>query len=212
MAQTSPLCERSFDVPTGHEHEIKFTEDDLTAARQAGFADGRAAGAEEAKATAEGHLVQLIHNLSEGVTSLVARDDERTRTVMAECAEVLYEICKKAMPSLAEHAALDEIIGVVRDCLTTQTEEPRIVVRVADGISEAVQAQLTKASAGTGFVGQLVLIPDNTLETTDCTVLWADGGAERSFQEIWSKIEQALTRVIEGTHAEYATPPQPASP
>ncbi len=202
MNQASPLFGRSFDLPAEDEPELKITEDDLVAARQA--------GADEARVSTEGRILALTENLTENLIALAAEDDERRQRISQDCADVLRAVCERIVPALAEHEAVNEIIRIVARCLTAQTDEPRIVIRVSNELADAVQSRLAAASAQTGFSGQLVLIPDETLSNTDCSVLWADGGAERHFTRIRSEIEQALDRVLGGNKAE--PPPQPMLP
>lgn len=204
MQQASPLFGRSFDHPTEEVLEPKITESDLAAAR--------AAGAEEARASAEGRILALTKNLTESLSALASEDDERRQRISQDCAEVLRAVCERVVPSLAEHEAINDIVRIVARCLTAQTDEPRIVIRVSNELADAVQSRLTAASAQTGFSGQLVLIPDETLSNTDCSVLWADGGAERNFTRIRSEIEQALDRALGGDNAKSPTTPQPESP
>ncbi len=191
MNQASSLFDRSFDV-LGREQEAKFTEDDLSAAREAGFVEGRAAAAEEACRSNEGQLIEVATKLVDRVAALVAQDDERRSEIAQDCAWVLRCICERAIPSLAANETVNSIVEVVRECLKAQTDEPRIVIRVANEVSHAIEPLLADLSKQAGFSGKLILIPDEALNRLDCAVLWADGGAERDYQHIWSQIEQLL--------------------
>ncbi len=212
MTEANLLFGRSFDLPADDELEARFTDDDLATARQEGFADGRIAGVEEARASDEGRIVVLAKNLTADLAALASQDDERRQTISQDCAHVIRAVCERAVPTFAQHEAVNEIIGIVVRCLATQTDEPRIVIRVSNELADAVQARLDAASAQAGFPGALVLIPDETLGNTDCSVLWADGGAERYFTKIWSEIELVLDRVLGGGGAGPPPTPQPVSP
>jgi hypothetical protein len=60
-------------------------------------------------------------------------------------------------------------------------------------------------SGKAGYSGEVVLLADNQMGLSDCLVEWADGGAERNVERLWSEVEEVLHRTLE-THPVGASP------
>ncbi len=210
MPQANPLFDRCFDIAQDESQEARYSEEDLAATRQAAFEEGRQSGIAEMAQKSE---AEVSRQLIEQLATLSTQDDERRREIAQDCGQVLQAICTRMVPRLVEEGPLTEIFGIVQDCLATQPNEPRIVVRVAHDISEAVQQRLSELSGQSGYNGELILVPDDALSRNDCSVLWADGGAERRCDEIWSQIEELLSRTLgAGNSTEPEPIDQPAIP
>ena len=214
MEQANQLFDRSFDIPQEDEQEAKYKEDDLIEARRAAFEEGRQSGIAEMKQNNEGEFLDLSRKLIAGVTALSEQDAKRRDEISTDCGQLLHQICLRLVPRLARQNSLSEIVGIVEECLVTQSSEPRIVVRVAQELSEDLKQKLTQLSTQSGYGGELILIPDESLPKSDCSVLWADGGAERRLEQIWSQIETSLHRTLAGQEddAERTTTNQPVTP
>jgi flagellar assembly protein FliH len=111
--------------------------------------------------------------------------------------EVAQIVLRKAVPALSRKAPLLEIEAMVADCLREAFDEPRIVLRVADVLFEALQKRLGALTASTGFAGRIVLLADEMLGPGDARVEWADGGAERDTGRLMRDIDGALARALD---------------
>jgi flagellar assembly protein FliH len=116
--------------------------------------------------------------------------------VEREAVGVLRAVLQKAMPALSRKEPLGEIEALVAECLREAIEEPRIVVRVADQLFEAVQRRLAPLAAAAGYAGKFVLLADDALGLGDCRVEWADGGAERDQKRLLNDLDAAFVRAL----------------
>ena len=91
---------------------------------------------------------------------------------------------------------MKEIETVVAECLERAKEEPRLVVRVSERMLEPVKKRIDALAAGEGFEGKVVLLVADDFGDSDVRVEWADGGAERSLEDIWRDIDQVLARYL----------------
>lgn len=204
------LFENSFDVaeqpaslsPAAPPRQ--FTEEDVLAARDEGFADGETAGRTAALASIEQASAKALAVIGARLDD-AGQEIERIRAeTVRDALKVVSGAIHKVVPELARRNALNEIERLIRDCLQAIYDEPRVVVRGHDGVIAALQPRIDTMAASCGFHGKIVLFADDQLNETDCRVEWADGGAERNLDDIWQQIDAALGRMTDdGT----ATPP-----
>ncbi len=105
-------------------------------------------------------------------------------------------VVRKLFPSLAQRHGLDEVEGLVAECLGRLRDEPRVVVRVADELLDPLKAHMDRLSEHSGFEGRVVLLADEGLSDSDVRVEWADGGAERDSGRLWREIDEILARAL----------------
>jgi flagellar assembly protein FliH len=214
-AQAEPEPAPAPPPPTFTEEELNATAADAfaqgeAAGRQAGytqgFSDGHAAGVQEGmaqgvaqteatvagvSATALEHIAVSVGQLiQERLDSDVARRDEPIHIAMA--------IARKLMPELARRGGLEEIEALVARCMGELLDEPRLMVRVAPDMSEAVGERLNELARSRGFDTRLIVIPDPGLPPGDCRLEWAEGGAERDSARLLAEIEHCLERLLAG--------------
>ena len=232
------LFDESFDVDLhGHGHGYgyghveeepepeppppTFGEQELAAARAAGFQEGEAAGraAGHAQGFAEGHAQGFAEGVQAGTTATLAEETARAAAALdhiaAGVADLIAErdaanaarrdlpvhialtIVRKLMPEMARRGGLAEIEALVRSCLTDLIDEPRLVVRVADNAVELVRGRLDALLAASGFGTRLVVVPEPALGPGDCRIEWAEGGSERDTRQLLAEIEQCAARLLE---------------
>lgn len=200
------LFDNDFGSPdSGHPRRPAITPEDLEAARAAAFEEGRRAAEEAAREADERRIAETLAAVHARVDALAGEQAERDGELARESASVALAICRKVMPTLAAQNALTEIEGLIVRCLADLRDEPRVVVRVADGQVEALHERIGRMTAS--FEGKLVLLGDDELAHTDCAVLWADGGTERNLARLWSDIDAVVSRVTDAGSA-----PEPVSP
>lgn len=183
----------------------QFTEEDIIAARDEGFAQGEAAARAAAMVSIDQASAKALAAISDQLSN-TAPEIERIRAqTLKDSLKVVSAAINKVVPTLARHNALSEIERLIRECLQAIYDEPRVVVRAHERIISALQTRVDGMAVSCGFQGKIVLFPDDQLNDTDCRVEWADGGAERNLDDMWAQIDTALQRMMDG---DAATPPQ----
>ena len=203
----------SFDIDVEDEHNQleagarairEYTEDDICTARDAAFAEGRNMALKEALTSSEYLITQLLPAIGQQIDAL----REANETVYAKVAEnavkIAVTIAHKVVPELARNNAFEEIEGLVRECLHTLYEEPRVVVRVHERVLDKLKPRIDEIASACGFNGNVVLFGDSNFSDTDCRVEWADGGTERNIKLLWQEIDAAISRVAGAAIGTYA--------
>lgn len=202
-----------------------FSEEELTAVRDAaraegyaegesagksagygkGFVDGNTAGAKtgydkaktEIEATVQARTANALEVIANGVQHLIEERDATNAMRADQPVHLALAVVRKLMPELARRGGLLEIEGLVRACLTDLLDEPRLVVRVADATIDAVREHLDAAIAGRGFGAALMVVGDSGLAPGDCRIEWAEGGVERDTAGLLREIERRAAALLE---------------
>jgi len=181
-------------VPVEKEPEPIFSEEDLTKARDDGFTAGKEAGQKAAEELIERDVAQALSHVTQQLAELSKQQTESIERRGREAVETALSIIRKLFPSLAEKHGMAEIESIIGECLARLHSEPRIVIRVADALLDAVNERVTALAAQAGFEGKLVLIAQDDLQAGDVRVEWADGGAERDNETLWREIDTIVAR------------------
>ncbi len=200
---------QSFD-PGAIQEELrnapKHSDDDMIAARKAAHDEGHAAGLAAALEREEHRLVELLTSLAARAESLAGDFQQHIAAHASQAQELGMLVCRKLLPTLAQRHGLAEIEGLIAECLNTLPDEPRVVVRVDNTTLPQLQERIDRIAAGAaGFAGNLVLLADDNLASTDCQILWADGGADRDVAKLTAEIDEVIDRHLNG-------PGTPAAP
>lgn len=173
-----------------------FTEEELAAARQAGFLEGRNAGISEAHASLERRSADALDQVSRALGQLDRAQREGVVELMRGSLEVTHTIVRKVLPEYVRRHGSDEIQALVRQVLETLIEEPRVVIRVPEELVEALKPRIAQAGKATSFEGQLVVFGEPALGDGDCRVEWSSGGAERLVQQSIDQVAAVVGRAL----------------
>ena len=148
------------------------------------FARGREEGINAARLESEHILATETAKLLERLAGLEAMRAELGKSMTRQAVELATGLVRKMMPSLCERGGFAEVEALLVDMLSRVLEEPRVVFRV-------------------------VLIADDRLASSDCLVEWADGGAERNLDRLWSEVDAMLARTLDTTFNRLSPPGEP---
>jgi flagellar assembly protein FliH len=190
------LFETAFDEP-GSERNAKplptHTDEQGELIREEAYRAGHTAALAEARNLEESRIKDMLNMMGRHIATLSKTREADIQSIAEQVTDVALAICRKVLPELSRQHALTEIEGLIRACLAEMPEEPRIVVRVADGTVDQLQQRIS--GLANGFAGKLVLLGDDELAPPDCVVLWADGGTERNLERLWQDIDSATARL-----------------
>lgn len=168
-----------------------------------GIEDGRAQALAEIEAETQKVLAELV----QASTALFDQYQQLETSLKQEMVHLSYGIASKLSSALIRTKPTAEVQALIEDCLATAAREPRLVVRVAESISDEIAARIDEMKNATSFAGDIVLLGEPTLGAMDCRVEWPDGGSERKQDAVQHQIEDAVQRfVISGLENETSQP------
>ena len=163
-------------------------------AREQGMKAGQVRAQESIAASALDAVAVLKNVLTQ-----TSKDVEQVR---AEAAGIALVAAKKLARAALSTLPQAEIEAALREAMHQALGEPRILLRTAQGVADALSAQLTEIAHDEGFDGRVQISGDPTLKGTDCRIEWRGGGAERSEQAIENSLHELITRhFADGAHA-----------
>lgn len=203
----------SFDTEQVPEDE-SVSEEQLEAARTEAFAAGREAALAEHLASEERRMSELCEVLLTKAGTIAESIDQVSQDVARAALEVAMITVGKVLPALIESNAIDEIEGLVKQCLTELRSEPRVAIRLHASSLDAFKSRLEPIAGATGYEGKLVLLADDDLAPSDCKVLWAEGGASRTADDISRTITAAVQNYLGAgaVETEESLPPAESPP
>ena len=175
-----------------------FGEDDLAAARAEGYAQGYATGEQAERTRTERLAAEAVQDLAGRLDGLAQDIGAIGAGAERRAVEFGLAVARKLVPELLRREGQREVEAVVRTALRDMFEDPRIVLRVSDGMLDLIKPRVDAIALESGFDGKVVILSEDGMVDGDCRVEWADGGVERSAARLSAQIETAVTRALAG--------------
>jgi flagellar assembly protein FliH len=177
--------------------EPTFSADELNAAREVAQAAGIEIGRAEAMASVERRLADALAAIGARLAEAGAERAAALARIEREAVGLCVGLMHKLFPAYQRRHGAEEIESLVRESLRIMVDEPRVVVRLNDANIDALKQRIADAASAAGFAGKVVLVGDEMVAPGDCTIEWADGGAERNGDRAWAEIDAVVRRIAE---------------
>lgn len=175
-----------------------FSEEEMAAARAAGYADGEHAGRSMAERSVEARLSAAVEMVGHAIPGLLADRQQMMDALARDSARLAHAIVEKLFPTLAARFGLAEIEAVIADGVSRALDEPRLLVRVSPDNAAALAERLDALAKHGGYDGRVSIISEESLGPADVRVEWGDGGAERMTQRAWTEVTAIVDRAVAG--------------
>lgn len=212
------MFDRSFDVETKPKAEEKakdaapekaepvvvvptFSEEELNAARQKAFAEGKEEGRLETAASTEREVLVALNGIGDRLKDIAAAQETANASIMENAIVVAVGIARKVFPALNERHGFAEIERMVTMAVGRILEEPRVVIYVNSKLKAPIQERLAPIAAKTGFKGEVSVEGLDDIIVGDARVEWMGGGAKRDLDELWREIDGIVERNLSGQAA-----------
>lgn len=171
-----------------------FSEEEVAAAQQSAFDEGKTAGLQEASAQFEHMMASALTQIATTLPQVFQQHAQAQQDHEALALSVARAVSRKVVPAYTEKHGLDEILAVVSQCLEPLRAEPRLIVKVHESLREETQEKLLKLADNIGFDGRVVVMAHEDIVPGDCRVEWSEGGAERNSETLWQQIDEIIER------------------
>lgn len=182
------LFERSFDEGPSAKPDPHIEE---------AFVRGREEGLEAARQESQHQIAVATAQTLDRLAGLEAMRAELESKMTRHSVEIAVGLIRKMMPSFCKRGGLAEIESLLLEALKHVLDEPRVVFRVPDDKLDGMQARIGELSKKAAYAGEIVLVADDRLGSSDCLVEWADGGVERNIDRLWNEVDTIFTRAID---------------
>jgi len=114
--------------------------------------------------------------------------------VRLEAVQIALAAARKLVPLALDALPAADVELALREAIHQAIGEPRIVLRAAPRVIEALGERLGEIAHEEGFEGRVVTASDPSFKGADCRIEWRGGGAERSEAVIEQDLAAIITR------------------
>ncbi len=202
---TSKTCEGEANQEDFEGGVPTFSQADVDAAREEGFAAGQEEGIRAAANTTEHRITESLTVLMERLSELFRMQDDANTDTARNAITVAITIARKMFPDLASRNALGEVERAAEMAMEKVLNDSPVVVRVNPELRDPLAERIDVHTAGTAAEGRVTVSGDADLPVGDCRIEWRDGGAERDVAAMWKDIDAIIERNM-GCAAETSDP------
>ena len=177
--------------------EITYSEEEYQKAIDEAHQKGVTAGIQQTEATIAQQTALTLQQVDAKLTQIIQSDQQREAEKNRHITELSLKIAEKMIPSLAQKVAMEEIENMIKSCIDDRLNEPRIAVRLHPSLMPELKEKIDTISSERGYNGQVILLAEENLQITDCKIEWADGGAERLFDQIFQELQTEFLKVLD---------------
>lgn len=184
-------------VKTDFEREVSRLQQLVKDTRDKALQDGIAQGRAEMQDSIEQQAIAAMGTIQHSCLTLFDHSQKLEASVKRDAVQLASLIAGRLAPALLNARPEGEIEALVNDCFTQNHEEKRLVVRIADCLTEQIEPRIKAMQKAHDFKGSVVIISDPHLPQSDCLVEWENGGVERDSKKLMNDIEDTINRYIE---------------
>ena len=155
-------------------------------------ARARSEGESAAAVRATQALDRTVAALTIAVRAALDTSHAEIEAVRAEACELALAMAKRIAPAALAALPEGDVEIALRQAMHQAIGEPRITLRAAPVVIEALRARLDDIAHEEGYDGRVMIAADSAMTGADCRIEWRGGGAERRE----AVIEEALTALI----------------
>ncbi len=192
-----------------------FSEEDMAAARDEAFAQGREAGVKEMSESLERETRDALVATESALRELMWSQSAIATSATEGAIRIAKTAIRRLLPALAARDPLAEIEHLVGQAMSLVQGEAILNIYVNDRLLEPISARLRTLAAAEGFGDRITVHPLASIAPGDVRVEWGNGGIGRDMATIEKAIEEIVTRSLPAFAAEdgdKAPPPAASDP
>jgi flagellar biosynthesis/type III secretory pathway protein FliH len=179
----------------------------LEAARQIAYSEGFAEGEAQTLASLEAGIARSHASIEAQLATLISALTATQRLLLADAARCVSVLAESIAGEALLHLPVDRIEGVVAPLLSEFVELPRLVIRVAPALMDAVKVRLEDVAIGLGFGGKLIFVAEDTLKPGDVLAEWAHGGLDARLDQTKARLKNSLAEFVQSALSGNLPPP-----
>lgn len=173
-----------------------FSEAELERAQRTSHEQGRKEATDEAEASRERRIADLLQTISREFSTLFAAEDLRNAQYEAESVRLTLATLQRIFPAMNQKYGFDEIQRVVVEVLESQREQAVIKLEVHSDYVEAIQNHVSRVLKQGNITGTCQVVGNHALGPGDCRMAWENGGALRHSDAVAEDIERHMQVIL----------------
>lgn len=178
-----------------------FSEDELSAAKQIAFSEGRKMEAQEQQKSREKYIAGQMEIIAKHIGALHATEQARSKQFEKEAIELTICIFQKLFPLLQQHIGIDQLKESIESIIKNQESQKTINVFVHPADLDEISAHVAVLKAKGHTEESIRVEADEALTPGSCRIGWAHGGAIKNPATVAEEIHARLQQVLAGQAA-----------
>lgn len=181
----------------GKGFRTQYNTEEVEAVKANAFEEGRnveTVRAEHAAADAANRLVQSAN-------AILARLDQECATLREEAAALALAAARKAAGAALDEFGDERIVAAVEETMELLRHGPRLTIRVPTNSYNILRPRLEALAQQSAYPGALMVREDANLAAADVTLEWAEGLIAFDREDLFSRIDEIMTRSLAGARA-----------
>lgn len=168
----------------------------LQQAREEGYAQGLAAGTQNAASMAAQTLAAAAASLAGQTADMAAALDTALSDKAQEAVELAASVGRKLALHLLARYPTVELDALIAECMGSIGSVPHLVVRCHPSLADKIRDIATAHMQTSGFSGRLVVMGDPDQRLGDGRLEWVDGGLVRDIGAISQDIDAKISAYL----------------
>jgi flagellar assembly protein FliH len=131
---------------------------------------------------------------TQAIAEALAQTSRDLDSIRAEAAQIALAAARKLARAALAAMPAAEVEAMLCEAMHQAIGEPRIVLRAAPDVAEAISSRVAELAHEQGFDGRVQVSGDPALARADCRIEWRGGGAERAEAAIETAIAELIAR------------------
>ena len=157
-------------------------------------ASAKQEGTQAGQVRASENINQTIAALVISVRAALDQSHAEIENVREEAAAVALAAARKIATAALAALPAGDVEAALRESMHQAIGEPRIILRAAPDVIEALKERIDTIAHESGYEGRVLTAADPTIKGADCRIEWRGGGSERSEAAIQAALETLITR------------------
>lgn len=173
-----------------------FSEDELSAAKDMAFEQGRQQGRREETQSREQQVSTLLEKIADDFAHLFAAEQLRENIYEKESLKLTLKALDLIFPSMNDRLGQGEVQSIIEKTLIDHRKKKEISIFVPAGMKGDIEMLISRIRANEHEEALWRVIEEDSLSPGDCRMEWSDGGAVRDSRKTARDIHRNIEALL----------------
>jgi flagellar assembly protein FliH len=181
----------------GKGFRTQYNTEEVEAVKASAFEEGR----QIETVRAEQSAADAANRLAQAANAILARLDHECATLREEAAALALAAARKAVGAALDEFGEERIVAAVEETMELLRHGPRLTIRVPTNSYNTLRPRLEALAQQSAYAGAIMVREDAGLASADVTLEWAEGLIAFDREDLFSRIEEIMTRSLQSARA-----------
>ena len=177
--------------------EPSYNEEELKAAKEEAFAEGKANGLDQAAKSREQKLALTMDRIAQNFKTIFSAEATREERYEEEVIRIITTLLATLFPMLNARYGLEELKSIIKNTLKTHSEQTEVLIEVSPDLAEDIEKSLEQTETFFHDKKRFCVQGNPDISDSDCQISWKDGGSVRQTHNMVESVIQEFQNLIE---------------